>query len=214
MNEDPELREALISTYEGLLPVVEDSDFIEALPRIAHGFQSISDSLSNRLTRRRVAGQPANKNVMSTDPAFAIIDRRGCILRFDCFNYSGPYRSDEAEHYSGEWLRCRVTLKTRTIHESIPTSLLTTELAGLSGTLRRATFQGPGDEARFAPMEHHVTLKVARMGHFVSVTARLRLSPWGPVIEYDYECRPEAIAAAARALDTVIETFPERGPRE
>ena len=60
-------------------------------------------------------------------------------------------------------------------------------------------------------MEPYIELRIARLDKSLLITARLDLAPaLGPVIESNYECRPEEIEATINGIKLVEEAFPER----
>jgi hypothetical protein len=60
-------------------------------------------------------------------------------------------------------------------------------------------------------MEPYIELRIARLEKSLLITARLDLAPAvGPVIEFDYECRPEEIEATINGIKLVEAAFPER----
>jgi hypothetical protein len=147
---------------------------------------------------------------MSADLAFAIVDKSGNALRFDRFAYERSAEAARGDYHDANWLRCRITLHA-TIQHSVAASLLTTELNELSRLLKSALASPSEPERTFEPMEPYIELRVSRIERIVNVTARLDLNPAvGPVIEFDYECRPEEIALTIDDLERVQLAFPER----
>ena len=147
---------------------------------------------------------------MTDDLAFTIVDTSGNTLRFDQFAYMRSVEAARGDYHDAQWLRCRITLHA-TIKHSVRASMLTTELRDLAEALRTGLTRPPENEALFEPMEPYLELRVSRSGRTVNATARLDLAPaTGPVIEFNYECRPEEIEATIGAVDRVQEAFPER----
>lgn len=147
---------------------------------------------------------------MSSDLAFTILDKSGNTLRFDRFAYERSAEAAHGDYHDANWLRCRITLHA-TIEHSVGASLLTTELDELSRLLKSVLSSPPQPEQTFEPMEPFIELRVSRVERIVNVTARLDLNPAvGPIIEFDYECRPEEIALTIDDVERVKLAFPER----
>ena len=147
---------------------------------------------------------------MHTDLSFAILDKSGNTLRFDEFAYERSLAAAHGSYDDANWLRCRITLHA-TIKHSVHASLLTTELRELAETLETGATRPFDNEAIFEPMEPYIELRISRIDRSVNVTARLDLVPaTGPVIEFDYECRPEEVSVTITDIERVIVAFPER----
>ena len=147
---------------------------------------------------------------MSTELAFTIVDTGGNTLHFDQFAYERSVEAAHGDYHDANWLRFRITLHA-IIKHSVHASMLTTELRDFAETLRAGLARTHETEAVFEPMEPYLKLRVSRTGRTVNARARLDLAPaTGPVIEFNYECRPEEIEATIGAVSRVLEAFPER----
>lgn len=147
---------------------------------------------------------------MSHDLAFTLVDTGGNTLHFDRFAYERSFEAARGDHHDANWLRCRITVRTQTLNQSVDAALLTTEVNELADLLRTA-LSGPDAEKIFEPMEPYITLRAIRRDPYVDVTARLDLAPaLGPVVEFRFECRPAEIEATLGAMARVQGAFPAR----
>jgi len=83
-----------------------------------------------------------------------------------------------------------------TFRQSVNAQLLTTELTTLSAALKAILSSQAEAERTFEPMEPYIELRIA--------------PAVGPVIEFDYLCRPEEIQATINEIGLVEKAFPER----
>jgi hypothetical protein len=112
--------------------------------------------------------------------------------------------------HDANWLRCNITFHAGIKH-SIEASLLTTELGDLSNVLSVASTPGADAELTFEPLEPYVELRVKQWERQLNVLARLDLHPaLGPVIEFNFECRPEELVLTVSDIEELRRAFPER----
>jgi hypothetical protein len=156
--------------------------------------------------RRRQNGRLS----LSDEPTFTIVDSSGNTLHFDRFAYERSVEAARGDYHDANWLRCRITLRTPTLKQSVDAELLTAEINELSDVLR-AALSGSDAAKTFKPLEPYIELRVTRRDNCVDVMARLDLAPaLGPVIEFRFECRPAEIEATPGAIARVQEAFPVR----
>lgn len=149
-------------------------------------------------------------SIMSGDLAFTIIDRSGNTLRFDSFAYERPEEAARGDWHDANWLRCNITLHAGIKH-SVEASLLTREVRELSEILQLVYASETETERTFELLEPYIELLISRSESWVDVLARLDLHPaLGPVIEFEYRCRPEEIARTVEDIERLRSAYPER----
>jgi hypothetical protein len=147
---------------------------------------------------------------MSGDFAFTIVDTSGNTLRFDGFACERSVEAARGDWHDANWLRCNITLHAG-IEHSVAASLLTTELRELSEILQPVYASEAETKRTFEPLEPYIELLISRSERRIDVLARLDLHPaLGPVIEFNYECRPAEITLTVEDIERVRSAYPER----